>query len=182
MNRFEHADTPTPSHNHIVAWCATRKLHLYSWLLSSMTFSYFQADYCLFNTSPRQQYRDCVMGQPITQILQWYMLINVVYTNVHFETCRLSSSIFSVAVELGIKLRPTTLILISVANPRKRLICSGGPPIKVGSLALNTQIIHRIGHLEILYFYLHSSFVTTHSCNVIMLRFWLLLRVFPSLV
>ena len=31
MNRFEHADTPTPSHNpYIVAWCATRKLHLYS--------------------------------------------------------------------------------------------------------------------------------------------------------
>ena len=32
MNRFEHADTPTPSRNpYIVAWCAIRKLHLYSW-------------------------------------------------------------------------------------------------------------------------------------------------------
>ena len=50
MNRFEHADTP--SHNpYIVTWCATCKLHLYSWLLSSMhDFLYFQAvshDYCV---------------------------------------------------------------------------------------------------------------------------------------
>ena len=44
-------NTLTLSHNpYIVAWCATLNLHLYSWLLSSMTFLYFQAvspDYCV---------------------------------------------------------------------------------------------------------------------------------------
>ena len=47
------------------AWLPGVPLHLYSWLFGSMTFSYFQAvspDYCVFNTSPRQQYRYCVMG------------------------------------------------------------------------------------------------------------------------
>ena len=44
----------TPGNNigivsYIISWCATHKFHLDPWLLSSMTFLYFQAvspDYC----------------------------------------------------------------------------------------------------------------------------------------